>query len=46
MSAVLARISQVASEHGMLRSRRMWLPEMNERIYLRDLSFFPLRCAG
>ncbi len=43
MSAVLARISQVASEHGMLRSRRMWLPEMNERIYLRDLSFF--RCA-
>ncbi len=40
MTAVLARIMEVAGEHGMQHNRQMWLPEMPRQIYLHDMEMF------
>lgn len=40
MEAVLQRIYEVAGEHGMASGRQMWLPELPDQIYMRDIEFF------
>ncbi len=40
MDAVLARISQVAAEHGMDKSKPLWLPEMPSHIYFGDMQIY------
>jgi len=40
MDAVLTRIGQIASEHGMAHSRQMWLPEMPSHIYFNRMQMF------
>ena len=40
MEAVLARISEIAQQHGLDHSRQMWLPEMPGKIYFNNLDLF------
>ncbi len=40
MEAVLDRIMEVAAEHGMSTNRQLWLPELPQHIYLRDIEMF------
>ena len=40
MDAVLQRIIQVATEHGMDHSKPLWLPEMPPQIYFGDMQAY------